>query len=79
MDYVAGIKLFTSLDGLSFTMYDELADTQLEEVSVFAADAILVSDRSHEIDLISEEGYEQEFFTGINYMKIELDFQIAAK
>ncbi|HAE59525.1 MAG TPA: hypothetical protein DCG54_08465 [Anaerolineae bacterium] len=79
VDYVAGIKLFTSLDGLNFIMYDELADTQLDEVSVFAADAILVSDRSHEIDLIAEEGYEQEFFTGINYMKIELDFQIAAK
>ena len=79
VDYVAGIKLFTRLDGQHFTLYDVSDSTQLEDVSVFAPDAILVSDRSHEIDLITEEGYEQEFFTGINYMKVELDFQIAAK
>lgn len=78
VDYVAGIKLFTSLDGQHFTLYGEPAGDQLEDVSVLAPDAILVSDRSHQIDLITEEGYEQEFFTGINYMKIELDFQIAA-
>lgn len=78
VDYVAGIKLFTSLDGQHFTLYGELGDDQLEDVSVLAPDAILVSDRSHQIDLITEEGYEQEFFTGINYMKIELDFQVAA-
>jgi hypothetical protein len=78
VDYVAGIKLFTSLDGRQFTLYGEPGDDPLNDVSVLAPDAILVSDRSHQIDLIAEEGYEQEFFTGINYMKIELDFQIAS-
>ena len=77
VDYVAGIKLFTSLDGQHFTLYDASDPSKLEDVSAFAPDAILVSDRSHEIDLIEEEGFIQEFFTGINYMKIELDFQVS--
>lgn len=78
VDYVAGIKLFTSLDGQHFSIYDTSGNDQMGDVSVLAPDAILVSDRSHQIDLIAEEGYEQEYFTGINYMKIELDFQVAA-
>lgn len=73
IDYVAGLKIFTSLDGKEFTLYDpEAAETK----AVLAPDAILVSDRSHVIDLITAEGYDEEFFTGINYMKIELDFQV---
>jgi len=71
VDYVAGIKLFISPDGRHYFPYTE--------GSTFAPDAIIVSDRSHEIDLIAEEGYEQQFFTGINYMKLELDFQIASE
>lgn len=77
VDYVAGIKLFTSRDGQHFTLYESEGTAQFGEVTTLAADAILVSDRTHEIDLITEEGYEQEFFTGINYMKVELDFQVA--
>jgi hypothetical protein len=72
VDYVAGIKLFISADSLHFTPYTA------GDRSVFAPDAIIVSDRSHQVDLITEEGYEAEYFTGINYMKLELDFQIAA-
>lgn len=71
VDYVAGIKLFISPNGRDYAPYTE--------ESVFAPDAVLVSDHSHEIDLITEEGYEEEFFSGINYMKIELDFQVTAK
>ncbi len=77
VDYVANMTLFTSPDGHDFTAYDASPDTQLEEVTVFAADVILVSARSHVIDLITEEGYEPEFFSGINYMAIELDFKVA--
>jgi hypothetical protein len=73
VDYVAGIKLFTSLDSQQFGLYEKSGKTLLEP------DAILVSDRLHEIDLIAEEGYGPEFFTGINFMKIELDFEIKAE
>ncbi len=70
VDYVAGIKLFVSADGQHYTPYDE--------GNMLAPDVILVSDHAHQIDLIGEEGYEEQFFTGINYMKIELDFQVAS-
>lgn len=73
VDYVAGLKLFISVDGRSFTTW-----TPGAEGSRLPPEAILVSDHSHEIDMIAEESYEAEFFTGISYMKLELDFQIAA-
>ncbi len=76
VDYVAGIKLFTSLDGQHFIPYTPPGEDELGEVSAFAPDVIFVSDRSHQIDLIAEEGYQEEFFTGIDYMKVELDFQV---
>ena len=72
VDYVAGIKLFISLDGRSFTTWTPGLDA-----SRLPPEAILVSDHSHEIDMIAEESFEAEFFTGISYMKLELDFQIA--
>jgi hypothetical protein len=72
IDYVAGIKLFIiTPDGLTRSY------NPTDKGPSFGPDAIIVSDRSHQIDLITEEGYEAEYFTGINYMKIELDFQIA--
>ena len=74
LDYVAGIKIFTSVNGKEFTLYEPKAG---ETPALFALDAILVSDRSHVIDLITEEGFDEEFYTGINAMKIELDFQVS--
>ena len=68
IDYVAAVTIFTSLDGKEIAPYGP--------ETVFAPDVILVSDRSHVIGPIPEEGFEEEFFTGINYMKIELDFQV---
>jgi hypothetical protein len=76
VDYVAGIRFFTSIDGKPFKDV-KVEKAELEDVSVGAPDAILVSAREHVIDLITEEAYEEKYFTGINYMKIELDFQIA--
>ena len=70
VDYVAGIKLFTSLKADD---EPKLADTQF----AVAPEAILVSDREHVIDPITEEVYEEKYFTGINYMQVELDFVIA--
>ena len=72
VDYVAGIKLYTSRHGeTDIQVYDESLSTLLPE-------AILVGDRlhKHQIDLISAEVYDAEFFTGIGHMKIGLDFKI---
>lgn len=73
VDYVAGITLYTSPDGQHFKPYNA-NDPGIS----LAPDTILVSDRSHQINLIAEEGYDEQFFTGINYMKIEINFQIAS-
>jgi hypothetical protein len=73
IDYVAGIKLFISQDGRSYTTYNPSGGE-----SGFAPEAILVSDHAHQIDLITEESYEEKFFTGVDYLEIELDFQVAS-
>jgi hypothetical protein len=64
VDYVAGIKLFAN--GV------EYSTTQI----ALDPNAIFVSDRQHIIDPISEEIFQQSYFTGINYLQIELDFQV---
>jgi hypothetical protein len=72
VDYMAGIKLYVRTD--------ESADAQqIAPQFIVPPDAILVSDRQHQIDLISEEAYQEAFFTGIGAMRIELDFRVAAQ
>ena len=71
VDYVAGITLHIgSEEGAS-------DHPRVDNEYRVDSDAILVSSRQHTIDVITEEGFEEEFFTGINYMKIELDFTVA--
>jgi hypothetical protein len=69
VDYVAGIELKLLQAGA--------APQTVQPDQSIPPDAILVSDRKHVIDLISEETYREQFFSGINYMQIEFDFQIA--
>jgi hypothetical protein len=38
---------------------------------------VLVSAPDHQIDLISQLGYDSSSFTGIGYMQIEFDFIVA--
>ncbi|MCU0837335.1 MAG: baseplate J/gp47 family protein [Rhodospirillales bacterium] len=76
VDFVAGIKLFASDDGVNFV----LAKTDAEDgdyVSSDRPDAVLVAARQHEIDIIAEDIFKQEEFSGIGYMKIELDFVVS--
>jgi len=40
-------------------------------------DVVLVSAPDHQIDLISDLGYDAGSFTGIGYMQIEFDFIVA--
>lgn len=68
VDYVETIKLLSPKDG------------RMEEAQVMATDGpdgVLVAARQHEIDVIPEVGYTAKSFTGINYMKVELDFKVA--
>ena len=71
VDYVAKIKLFSSADGKTF----KLASSGWVEAE--QPDVVWVAAHQHEIDIISDAGYEEENFEGINYMKVELDFIVA--
>ncbi|EDM80951.1 hypothetical protein PPSIR1_25266 [Plesiocystis pacifica SIR-1] len=75
VDYVAELKLFTSLDGIDFSMAPDLFSSSGEGYYVGGErdDQILVAARDHQIDIITER-YQQEAFTGLEYMKVELDF-----
>jgi hypothetical protein len=75
IDYVTDIKLFSSEDGTSF-QYIQPSDSGDYWVETPRSDGVLVAAQQHEIDIISETGYEEESFEGINYMKIELDFMV---
>ena len=71
VDYLAGIRLFTIHEG-------KVAEVQPDQpVIAEAPDVILVSARQHEIDELTEEGFVEEAFVGINYMKVALDFRVA--
>ncbi|CCD92148.1 conserved hypothetical protein [Bradyrhizobium sp. ORS 375] len=75
VDYVAGIKLFSSEDGETFTLATP-GGPDGDSVGSERPDAVLVAARRHEIDLIADEIYPADQFKGINYMKVELDFII---
>ena len=75
VDYVAEVKLFSSADGRTF----RLALPSASEgywVQTDRPDGVLVAARQHVIDLIAEASYAEEAFTGINYMRVELDFLV---
>jgi hypothetical protein len=65
IDYVADLKLFRTRDGVPVQV-PGLVETD-------RPDQVLVAARQHDIDVIPEL-YQQASFTGLNYMKIELDF-----
>ena len=73
---MAGIKLFISRDGRYFELVQP-TETEGYFVGTDEPDAVLVAARQHEFDIISDVEYDHEKFTGINYMKIELDFIVA--
>ena len=75
VDYVAGIKLFSSDDGETFVQAP--ADpAEGDSIGSDRPEAVLVAARRHEIDLIADEIYAADQFKGVNYMKIELDFVV---
>jgi len=74
VDYVAELKLFKNEDGLGFKLVTDTGDANGYQVQTARPDGVLVADRQHEIDLITEARFEDAKFTGIGYMKIELDF-----
>ena len=76
VDYVATISLFSSEDGHSFDAVPP-AGAEGYFVTTKQPDGVLVAARRHEIDVIGDEGYQEDNFAGVGYMKIELDLVIA--
>jgi hypothetical protein len=76
VDYVAGVKLFSSAGGDVFSPAPD-ASEEGYFVSAGRPDAVLVAARTHVIDVLHEGLYEEKLVTGINFMKLELDFIVA--
>lgn len=79
VDYVAGIKLFSSDDGQTFRPVSRPPAGTSEGyfVGTQKPDAVLVAARAHQIDVLSDALYEEKLVTGIDFMKLELDFIVA--
>ena len=74
VDYVAQIRLFR-LDRNGNPTREQ--DGMEASIQAPGPDTVLVSWREHQIDLISEIGYDAQSFSGIGYMQIEFDFIVA--
>jgi hypothetical protein len=76
VDYLFQFKLFTSEDGGNeFKQVAE--DEHGYRASTARPDGVLVAARQHEFDVTSQADYRVEGFSGVNYMRIELDFIVS--
>lgn len=73
VDFVGTCRLFSSDDGgATFRLGKDNGD----RVEAGGSDEVLAPAPRHEIDLISDEFFEDTQFTGVGYMQIELDFVV---
>jgi hypothetical protein len=78
VDFVAEIKLFRSVNGKDFDLLPPpLPAVGDYQVATDHPDQVLVAAKQHYFDIIQDTGFQQTSFTGINYMRIELDFIVA--
>lgn len=76
VDFIANLALFSSEDGVNYRPAPRVEGTGYH-VSTGRPDGVLRASRDHVIDVIFDSDYSQELNTGIDFMRIELDFQIA--
>ncbi|MEP5340736.1 MAG: hypothetical protein ABJL44_00050 [Algibacter sp.] len=75
IDYVANLKLFQSEDGETFT--DVRAINNGKSIVIPSRpDMIMVSEATHIIEVFDENNYDEDSLEGINYMQIQLDFEV---
>ena len=79
VDFLANLELFSSDDGQNFSRVPSpsMGDPEGYFIEADRPDGILVAAREHQIDLIPDTGYSVQLLTGIEYMKLELDFVVA--
>ncbi len=75
VDYLTNLNFFQTLDGTNFV---RMFRNTRGEISVGRdyPNAILTSAANHDIDVLSGNGYKDEDFHGIGYMRTGLDFQV---
>jgi hypothetical protein len=69
IDYIAQLNFFSDDDDIITNKGDNSISTQ-------SYASVLVPEPEHVFDPIPETGYEADSFSGINYMRIELDFVV---
>ena len=74
VDFVANIKLFRSDDGVDFDLVPVASADY--HVASERPDEVLVAAPRHFFDLLQDTAVESATFTGINSMRIELDFTV---
>ncbi len=74
VDYLADLSLFKSEDGTNDVLVQNLGAGYC--VQADNPNEVLVSAQQHVIDLITDNDFEQENFSGIGYMEIQLDFVV---
>ena len=74
VDYVAGLELTRSDDGLRFEPVAPTAEDY--HVATDRPDQVLVSARAHDITAVTEQDTQQPLSTGIEYMRVDLDFLV---
>ena len=72
VDYLAGFKMFLGEGKVAIAETDDGYHASADR-----PDGVLVAARQHIFDVITDTDYRVEEFSGINYMKIELDFTVA--
>jgi hypothetical protein len=73
VDFVGGCRLFQSDDGVEFSPGLDGGAA----ASSTRTDAILTPAPQHEIDIIDDNVFVEQRFTGIGYMKVELDLVVS--
>jgi hypothetical protein len=73
IDYVANLKLFQSEDGRTFSDVRGINDGKTIVIPS-RADMIMVAAQIHEVYVVSESGFDEDSFEGVNYMEISKDF-----
>ncbi|MFT7265137.1 MAG: hypothetical protein ACI9A2_003221 [Halioglobus sp.] len=73
VDYLAGFTLFT---GEHEQRVSATQDDKGYQVSASRPDEVLVAAHEHVFDVISTADFRVEDFSGIDHLKIELDFQV---
>jgi hypothetical protein len=78
VSYVAGVHLFYSDDGETFFPAPVPPAGEGTYVEAGSPSSVLVAARTHTIDVLHDAVYDESLVKGINFMKVELDFIVAA-